>query len=411
MDQSEIVDEADWPALSLLADNPAETIHDILRAGNSTFDAMTTLAAARDEDIEIDFFWEVDLEKVGDGSRNGMQSFIDRLARLLTRLGEAGTISTIVTLDDGTLLTLAELLSQWQARRGSGPKHFFITGQVPGGKGAASPEELRQPFAASEAAQRDQSLIGSIFKFEMAAFAWPQLDNSVAEIQAAPADLPDTGERLDGSGSIVGVVDFGCDFTHPNFRTADGDTRILYLWDQNDGPAPGVAIGPAPLPSVFSYGREFDAAQIDAALAYGGKAFRPDYVDPEDVAFWALGYDPHDNYYAEEMIGGAHGTHVLDIAAGNGRATLLNHPMGVGVAPGADIIFVQARKPASIGGRRLMSLAQVLRAVQFIFIRAAELGKPAVVNISLNSMSGPHDGTAIVDRMLDALLKKIGGPL
>ena len=59
---------------------------------------------------------------------------------------------------------------------------------------------------------------------------------------------------------IVGIVDYGCDFAHGNFRNADGATRLLYLWDQNGGET-------ALTPDGYQNGREFDAAAINAALA------------------------------------------------------------------------------------------------------------------------------------------------
>ena len=37
---------------------------------------------------------------------------------------------------------------------------------------------------------------------------------------------------LTGKGILVGVVDSGVDFFHPDFRNEDGSSRILRLWDQ-----------------------------------------------------------------------------------------------------------------------------------------------------------------------------------
>jgi subtilisin family serine protease len=156
----------------------------------------------------------------------------------------------------------------------------------------------------------------------------------------------------DGSGVVVGIVDEGGDFAHPNFL-ANGQTRLLYLWDQQGGKVEG---------SSMPYGREFSAAQIDAALQQGG--------DP----YSALGYDP---------TRGAHGTHVMDVAAGNGSGT------GVpGVAPKADLIFVHVGAPAK---GSLSNSRRLLEAVQYIFEKAGD--RPAVVNVSLASNEGPHDGS------------------
>ena len=83
-----------------------------------------------------------------------------------------------------------------------------------------------------------------------------------------------SGRNLSGTGVIVAVIDSGIDYTHPDFRNADGTTRILNLWDQTI-PADSVA-DPFPAengetsflgaPSGYFLGTEFTRAVIDRAL-------------------------------------------------------------------------------------------------------------------------------------------------
>ncbi len=175
-----------------------------------------------------------------------------------------------------------------------------------------------------------------------------------------------------GAGVVIGIVDFGGDFAHRNFRHVDGTTRLLALWDQS---------GESNADSPFGYGRVFWPDQIDAALS-----------TPHPHS--ALGYRP-------EAL--AHGTHVMDIAGGNGEGTGLP-----GLAPKADLIFVEAAAsdvewegPDGVG-QHFGDSVQILEAVRWIFDQAGD--RPCVVNLSLGTNGGPHDGTSLVEIGLDAML-------
>lgn len=277
----------------------------------------------------------------------------------------------------------------------------------------------------SGAATLTSSSLGGNIGAAMVPAVRPQLDTSVADIEATaeqlginPADEPDSSGHkgiVDGTGVIVGVVDFGCDFAHPNFRTADGHTRLLSLWDQNElmESASSTEAGDGGFP-----GRSYAREEIDWALnpehhpcpeSLDGKGEPPPYVEPHDYPYWRLGYDPHARHYMDvEALGGAHGTHVLDIAAGNGFAVLKGAPRNAGVAPGADLIFVQLAKQAGPQPGSALDLARLLMGVLYIFKEADDRGRAAVVNISLNGNAGPHDGSTAFDAVLDWLLQRQG---
>ncbi len=189
---------------------------------------------------------------------------------------------------------------------------------------------------------------------------------------------------LNGSDVIIGIVDSGCDFRHRSFRQPDGETRLLYLWDQSKEKPD------APPPQPFNYGREFTADRINQALTAG-----------DENAYTVLDYTPPI---------AAHGTHVMDIAAGNGRepdlfdgkpGILPSQPSTPGVAPHAQIIFVNLRSSEK---QFLGSSRGVLDGVTYIFQKADALGKPAVVNLSLSTTGGPHDGTTLVEQGFEALV-------
>jgi subtilisin family serine protease len=200
----------------------------------------------------------------------------------------------------------------------------------------------------------------------------PALKSTVEEIKARPDLLPPAAGGQQGKGTIVSIIDYGCDFVHSNFRNPDGSTRILALWDQNASPGASSHLG---------YGRVHTQTEIDAALRS---------VEP----YISLGYDPGR---------ASHGTHVMDIACGNGGGSRVP-----GVAPSADIIFVQisasdvAWEGRDVVGSNFGGSVQLLEAIQFIFEQAGD--RPCAINISLGTNGGPHDGTNLVEQGIDAIV-------
>ena len=96
-----------------------------------------------------------------------------------------------------------------------------------------------------------------------------------------------------------------------------------------------------------------------------------------------------------------------DIAAGNGRGS--GTP---GVAPSAEIIFVDVsasdlpREGPEVVGSSFGDSTRLLEALLYIFDRAGD--RPCVVNVSLGTNGGPHDGSTLVEDGLDRLIR--GGP-
>jgi len=207
----------------------------------------------------------------------------------------------------------------------------------------------------------------------------PLLASGVEETNARPAQLPTQSLSNGGKDVVVGIIDYGCDFAHRNFIGAGGKTRLLSIWHQGGANTPT---------SPFGYGREYSATEIDAALA------QPD-------PYTALGYGPARD--TPTSIG-THGTHVMDIAAGNGNGS------GVaGFAPQADLVFVDvSHSDLSWGGSDVVGSTfgdstQLLEAIQYILGKAGD--RPCVINISLGTNGGPHDGTTLVEDGIDRLLR------
>jgi subtilisin family serine protease len=188
-------------------------------------------------------------------------------------------------------------------------------------------------------------------------------------------DRRQSGLNATGRGIIIGIIDVGCDFTHPNFRNDDGSTRILALWDQSNTTS-------LPYVKPYNYGVVYSREQINRAL---------DASNPYE----ALGYNP---VKSDPRGIGAHGTLVMDIAAGNGR--IPGSP--VGISPEADLIFVHVNSGSLSGEANLGDSVRMLEALDFINRMANET--PYCVNISLGRRAGSHDGLSLVEQGMDALL-------
>ena len=200
----------------------------------------------------------------------------------------------------------------------------------------------------------------------------PKLDLAVPYIAAEHARMEGQGPggtTLDGTGVYVGIVDTGLDVTHRDFRDADGHTRVAWLLDLSMKPRDGDA-------RDKKYGgRVFDRAQLQALL--------------DAKAYDALPDDPD-----------GHGTHVAGIAASNGG----DSKTFIGVAPAADLVIVRATRDESGS----IDEVDAVTGTAFVFDMAAADKKPAVVNLSLGSQFGPHDGTSSFERSLAALAKGPG---
>ena len=176
------------------------------------------------------------------------------------------------------------------------------------------------------------------------------------KLGTAPLTMP-----YDGTGIIVGIIDSGTDFNHPDFKNASGSSRIKFLWDQ-------VPVAGSTVPQPFNYGIEWTDTQINA-----------NQCTHNDLP----------NY--------GHGTHVSGIAVGNGLANGTHE----GIASKADIIVV-ALDYNKTG-------PTIADAVQYIFNKATLLGKPCVINASVGDYYGSHDGTDLEAKLIENMVQNVPG--
>jgi subtilisin family serine protease len=272
--------------------------------------------------------------------------------------------------------------------------------------------QLAQSGAASPLFAADLTTPPNLLSIDLSAVITPDLGFTVAETRGTPTQLASTTPAVTGAGIIVGIIDYGFDFAHPNFlqpidpANPVPKTRVLALWDQNDL---GSNSGVSTLLTAMGITTNYDNSYVygpDGQVQYrdsGGTTRAWPAVAARDINKqlvkadpYAGYYDPHQRYFTWPPNAptstdipdqfGAHGTHVADIAAGNGQGT--GKP---GVAPQADIVFVQLASPSGPGGPPTGQT--LLDAVQFIAKFARNAGKPCVINISANLNAGAHNLT------------------
>ncbi|HEX3526950.1 MAG TPA: S8 family serine peptidase [Thermoanaerobaculia bacterium] len=187
-----------------------------------------------------------------------------------------------------------------------------------------------------------------------------ECDRSLPFIRVAanyPASAGTYEER--GNGALVATIDNGIDVLHEAFLDAQGQSRIVGIWDQRDPTGPP--------PAGFGLGTYHDSAAIAG------------YVKNKLVPA-GLGRNKD-----------GHGTHVASIAAGRAVGDFAG-----GVAPEAKLLIVISGSREPIG----YSTSHV-QALIFIGQVAEKLGLPVVINVSQGMNAGAHDGKSDLEVAFD----------
>ena len=171
---------------------------------------------------------------------------------------------------------------------------------------------------------------------------------------------------LTGAGVIVAVLDSGIDYFLPEFLDADGQTRIIAIWDQSG--QPDEAQGKLP-PAGYREGVLYTREMINEALALGREEGQK-RVPVVDFS--------------------GHGTAVTGVAAGT----------GMGVAPDAELLIIKLGNPPKDTFPRT---TQLMRGVNYAVNVGIERNQPVAVNISFGNNYGAHNGTSLLESYLDTV--------
>lgn len=174
-----------------------------------------------------------------------------------------------------------------------------------------------------------------------------------------------------GQGVLLGFVDTGIDYAHPAFLRADGTSRVLSIWDQNDQTGEP--------PEGFLYGTQFSEEAINAGLA------------PKDE--------------------NGHGTALAGIAGGRQNTA----EQFYGVASQAEIVMVKL-KPIKPYLRSYYLLPEeafaysetdIMLGIRYLTEYAGKRKRPLVLCLGLGSASGNHTGglplSGYLNRVANAL--------
>lgn len=163
------------------------------------------------------------------------------------------------------------------------------------------------------------------------------------------------GQAYTGKGVVVGLMDTGLDPNHANF-TVDGELRIKRLWSIT-----------------------------------GSNGAISEYDTPAKIKAFTTDYN-----------GGTHATHVLGIMAGsfnkrtgsNGSTAIVNSNGSAQISTIRPNPYYGVAKDAEIAACcGTLQGNNIITALEKISAYSKEVGKPAVMNLSLGNNSGPHDGT------------------
>ena len=163
---------------------------------------------------------------------------------------------------------------------------------------------------------------------------------------------------LTGNGVLVGFVDSGIDLTHPDFQDSNGNSRVLFLWDQTRDEYP---------PDGYLFGTEYNNEQINEALQMGKTLSKDE---------------------------SGHGTAAAGIACGNGNASKGRYR---GIAPEAELIVVKMRKNKGLYPRT----TELISGIDYCIRKALKFNRPLVLNISFGNNYGSHTGNSLSELYLN----------
>lgn len=208
---------------------------------------------------------------------------------------------------------------------------------------------------------------------------------SVNPLEAANINIVSSDDSLDlsGRGTVVGVIDTGIDYTNREFQTADGNTRILRIWDQSLSRQTASTEQ-----NAEAWGTEYTDADINNALA-AQKA----------------GQDPYSIVASRDDIG--HGTAMAGVIGASGF-----DPEMKGAAPQCEFVVVKLSRDLVseriTETKELYDMASIMSAINYILDFALSENKPTVIYMPLGTTLGIHRFNGFLESYIDEVCNNLG---
>lgn len=174
---------------------------------------------------------------------------------------------------------------------------------------------------------------------------------------------------LTGRGVLIGIIDTGVDYRDNALRFNNGDTRIMYIWDQNASGTP---------PSGFGYGTEWGSEDINNSLRNNTPIINND--------------------------NSSHGTLLLKAACGRIESDNIEERY-TGAAPDSYIIVVKLKeakkylKDYYCLGENIKAYQEndIMAGITYIRNKASAMEMPLVLLMTCNTSMGGHTGSLPLD--------------
>lgn len=167
--------------------------------------------------------------------------------------------------------------------------------------------------------------------------------------------------NVTGKGILIAIIDSGVDYLHKDLIKKDGESKILYLWDQE-------AESGNP-PSGMIFGSEFTNEEINEAIKNNNAELSKDTIGT--------------------------GTAVAGILVGQGN--IKNEYAGI--AKDAELVVVKLRTYDGIykSGQISYESSDFLAGITYAIRIAKEQGKPMIINLTVGTRSSTDVEATILD--------------